>query len=78
METQKIEQQRTREESKVNGRYTNAPRCECCGKSAGDDYYSHPDCDENGRFLHICKKCAIKYSDTPISEMVVLFPEVAK
>jgi hypothetical protein len=45
-----------------HGKYKSFNRCECCNKSAGADYYSFDDCNEQGGFgVTVCGKCAAKY-----------------
>jgi hypothetical protein len=53
-----VERQRSRDDA--TGRYTEHIRCEFCGKNAGPDYYSLPDCNETGRGVTLCKRCAAK------------------
>lgn len=41
-----------------SGRYSKVKPCEFCGKSAGVDYYSLPNCNETGIGVVVCEKCA--------------------
>ena len=54
--------QRERQEHRENGKYAKVNPCYVCGKSAGVDYYSHPDTDGliNDDLLCLCKKCSDK------------------
>jgi hypothetical protein len=47
------ERQRTRTKG---GRYSTLNPCEVCGKGAGTDYLSLPDCDRLGFGLVICRR----------------------
>jgi len=63
METWK---QRERQEARsANGKYVKLNPCEKCGKSAGADYYSLPDCNETGEGVCLCKKCGIELMKDP-------------
>jgi hypothetical protein len=58
------QRQRIRED---DGKYAKVNPCYVCSKSAGVDYYSHPDTDGeiNDDLLCLCKKCADKLCDLP-------------
>lgn len=60
-----------------NGQYDNGPRCYCCGKPAGFDYFSHSLTDSTGTdgeawgdtALVLCPKCSIATADiTTVAE----------
>ena len=58
--TKRTRLQRLRQEHREGGRYTKVNPCYACGKSAGDDYLSHPMTDKNkwdDTAICLCKKC---------------------
>lgn len=46
-----------------SGRYAKINPCERCGRSAGVDYFSLSNCNETGRDVCLCKRCAVKYQN---------------
>ena len=65
---------RQRPQYREDGRYAKVNPCYVCDKSAGVDYYSHPDSDMtiNDELLCLCKNCMGKYQDLPGPEAVKL------
>ena len=63
-----IERQKYREQ----GKYAKVNPCFVCKKSAGENYFSHPDTDKTikDQLLRLCKKCYIKYKNMPGTEAV--------
>ncbi len=59
MTSQQVQYQR--EVTRSSGKYQKVNPCEICGKSSGVDYYSLSDCNETGKGLVTCRKCAEKY-----------------
>ena len=54
--------QKERQDHRSNGKYAKVNPCQCCGKSAGVNYYSHRLTDTGDwgdRALTLCKKCAV-------------------
>lgn len=51
--------ERQKEQYRNNGKYAKVNPCYVCNKSAGVDYFSHPDTDKtiNDQLLCLCKKC---------------------
>jgi hypothetical protein len=51
--------ERQRNQYRDNGKYAKMNPCYVCGKSAGADYWSHPDSDGliNDELLCLCKNC---------------------
>ena len=67
-----------RQKHREGGRYAQVNPCYVCGKSAGEQYFSHPDSDHliNDELLCLCQKCIDKYGKIPGPEAVRLaFPE---
>ena len=63
MATERTELQIERQEERyrVKGKYSKVNPCEDCGKSAGVNYYSLPNCNSTGKGVILCKKCVDKY-----------------
>jgi hypothetical protein len=60
MSWKQSERQKTREKS---GQYAKMNPCECCGKSAGADYYSDDRCNRlGGHGLVLCWTCCERLS----------------
>jgi cation transport regulator len=59
--------QRQRQSYRDAGKYAKVNPCRICGKSAGVNYYAHPDTDVTigDELLVLCKKCAKKTQDMP-------------
>lgn len=60
------QKERQKKEFRNKGKYAKVNPCQCCGKSAGVDYYSHPLTDSEGwsdTALVLCKKCAAATSE---------------
>tara|TARA_Y100000310_G_scaffold242957_1_gene247275 strand:- start:977 stop:1216 length:240 start_codon:yes stop_codon:yes gene_type:complete len=73
-----IERQKDRYRDK--GKYAKVNPCYVCEKSAGIDYFSHPDTDGeiNDELLCLCKKCYDKCSHLSGKQAVKLMLEVRK
>jgi len=55
------QKERQKKEFRDKGKYAKVNPCQCCGKSAGVDYFSHPLTDSKGwgcNALVLCEKCA--------------------
>jgi len=72
--TERTKKQIERQQHRENGKYAKVNPCYVCDKSAGINYYSHPDTDMGigDALLQLCKKCAVKYSNIPGKEAVKL------
>lgn len=66
--------QRRRQNHRDHGKYAKVNPCYACGKSAGVDYWSHPDTDKtiNDELLCLCSKCNDRLCDIPGPEAVAL------
>lgn len=64
--------QRYRQKHRDNGQYAKVNPCYVCGKSAGEDYCSHPDTDGaiNDQLLCLCADCYQKLSPLPGREAI--------
>lgn len=58
-EITKLQLERQKEQYRNKGKYAKVHPCYVCGKSAGINYFSHPDTDDliNDELLCLCKKC---------------------
>ena len=61
---------RQNKDFRVKGRYAKVNPCEICKKSAGVEYYSHPDCNTNGLFVCLCEKCAKKVGSLNMKDAI--------
>jgi len=72
------QRQRQSENFRDNGKYAKVHPCYVCDKSAGVDYFSHPDTDNtiNDELLCLCLKCYKKLCDLPGLEAIkIAFPK---
>lgn len=68
-----IERQKVRE----NGKYSNYPKCELCGKKVPPHkYYSDERCNIGGVGLVLCKKCCVKSDEMHNKEFFETFADV--
>jgi hypothetical protein len=68
--------ERQRPEHRAKGRYSKTNPCECCGKSAGVDDYSHSRIDTDPFHdlgLVLCAKCSAKVDDIADPHEAVAF-----
>ena len=71
------QRQRQKTEHRDRGRYAKVNPCYVCDKSAGVNYFSHPDTDNtiDDELLCLCRECADRLSGLPGPEAVALaFP----
>lgn len=66
-----------RQKHRERGRYAQVNPCYVCGRSAGENYESHPDtdCSINDELICLCRRCFDRLKDLPGPEAVkVAFP----
>lgn len=64
--------QQRRQRHRESGKYAKVNPCYACGKSSGDDYFSHPDTDNSidDELLCLCHSCYDKLKDLPGKEAI--------
>ncbi len=64
--------QQIRQKHRSHGRYAQVNPCCVCGKSAGENYNSHPDTDGsiNDELICLCRKCFDRLRGLPGPEAV--------
>jgi hypothetical protein len=69
-------QRERQDHRKKGGQYAKVNPCECCGKSAGVNYYSDDRCNgPTGLGLVLCSKCASKLAKLPDDQYEAAFPK---
>lgn len=74
MKTERSWKQAVRQNTRSSGRYSKLNPCECCGKSAGANYYSDDRCNRLLVGLVLCGTCCEKLASLDDTQYLAAFP----